>query len=959
MERANAYAVGCILAAVVLLVAGCGSGRSVVGGSYDDFTAYFNTFYNAQSTFEEGKRTVEGQSEPVDRSVYLSVFPVPDRGRSQQNFRKTIQKSADVLRSHPNSRWVDDALMLIGKSYFYLENFVGAQQKFQEVISLESTREDEARFWLARAQIASRDFEGAMQHLQQSLQRENLSDEWRPEMQLALGEVHVKQGRWKEAVTQLREGLESIGDRDLEARTLYLLGQVHETTGAYEEATAAFEEAHSRRPRYELGYAAEFSSIRVQGMHTDPERALERLARMESDDKHYEHRAELVYLRGRIHQAQGRLQRAASLYRGLLYRSNMPLQNVRPRIHFALAELYRDHYDDYVTAAAHFDTAATALGRSSVDAEVARTPEAITEAQELADVFGSYSEVRLRISRMDSLLHLGSLSTQAFREKVLEMRRQKARRMDAQQAAQDQREIAQSFRNRQTEQGQQTQAASQTAGTGAGFLFHQDPVRVQEGMEGFVQQWSNRPLVDNWRRLSAISAIADEEAEVPGGVTRQAPGLAQAQGRENLPVVDISDIPRDTLGRAQMLADRAYARYELGNILFLLMNEPASAAEWYRRVIEENGDLPVANRAYYALAEVRRAQGEEQEADRLYRRVLERNPEGELARRVRRQLEMQPAGGQAVDSVALAESAYEEAYGQWRAQQYRKALTSMVKVAGQYTSTPVAPKALLAAGSIYMEWARRDTLDLAGGVPLALSDSLLTRIGLSFRAPDTTMAAPDTTVLDSTARSAAADSTLRPVPTGGKLFADASLGHREVPLAQFYTTIARQYPSSPQAGQARDVLAALEERGLTEKEAASQDTSSASPQVRRQMQNEVQQGRAEPPQRQGVQSSRPAEDRSPRRVFSYRGRTGLVKEEGGFTWIVASHGSPEPARKMVERYRQMGYRSSVLVRQVDGQRRHQVAVGQFRTREAARRVESHLPPGASPSEVGIVAISPQ
>jgi cellulose synthase operon protein C len=135
----------------VVLLAGCRQG-SFLEQRFTDFTAYYNTFYNAERSFAEGEAALQRQrrDRPVDLDEYLAIFPIPEGAGRIADFENTIRKSADVLRNHPGSRWVDDALLLIGKSYFYQRNYVGAQQKFRETIEVGSPLEDEARFWLAR-----------------------------------------------------------------------------------------------------------------------------------------------------------------------------------------------------------------------------------------------------------------------------------------------------------------------------------------------------------------------------------------------------------------------------------------------------------------------------------------------------------------------------------------------------------------------------------------------------------------------------------------------------------------------------------------------------------------------------------------------------------------------------------------------------------------------------------------
>ncbi|RMF57303.1 MAG: hypothetical protein D6746_11295, partial [Bacteroidetes bacterium] len=146
------------------MLAGCGS-SSFLGRRVDNFTAYYNTFYNARKAYERGVKSLERDNVPVDRTRYLPVFSDPDRAPRSQDFADAIKKSADVLRDHPTSKWADDALLLIGKSYFYQQNYVGAEQKFREVIDLGSDLEDEARFWLARTLIASQAYDEAAAHL--------------------------------------------------------------------------------------------------------------------------------------------------------------------------------------------------------------------------------------------------------------------------------------------------------------------------------------------------------------------------------------------------------------------------------------------------------------------------------------------------------------------------------------------------------------------------------------------------------------------------------------------------------------------------------------------------------------------------------------------------------------------------------------------------------------------------
>ncbi|PSQ70851.1 MAG: hypothetical protein BRD38_04080 [Bacteroidetes bacterium QH_9_67_14] len=307
-----------LLLVLVAATAAAGCGRSsMVGRRVDDFSAYYNKFYNARQTFNEATQPLDELDQSVDLGVYLPVFVPPTQVQNEDAFSKTIDKSADLLRTHPGSKWVDDALLLIGKSYFYQENYVGGERKFREVVGRNGPLEGEARFWLGRALLAGGDLSAAEQHLAESLQADSLSERWMGHMRLLLGQVHVRQGMWTPAADLLERGVRGVRDGQTRARALFLRGQVLETMGRYADATRAYRSAAEERPRYELAYAAETSALRtaVRAGGRRQERAVfEQLRRLERDDKNRDKRPALALLRGQLYQAQGRPGRARRSY---------------------------------------------------------------------------------------------------------------------------------------------------------------------------------------------------------------------------------------------------------------------------------------------------------------------------------------------------------------------------------------------------------------------------------------------------------------------------------------------------------------------------------------------------------------------------------------------------------------------------------------------------------------------
>jgi len=105
--------------------------------------AYFNTFYNADFYYNEGLRALEAAGEQ------------PRDTRPQQAttaFNAAIEKSRKVIDNYPESRFVDDAFFILGRSHYYLEQYGLAERYFQQLLSeypwLKNS--DEVRVWLAK-----------------------------------------------------------------------------------------------------------------------------------------------------------------------------------------------------------------------------------------------------------------------------------------------------------------------------------------------------------------------------------------------------------------------------------------------------------------------------------------------------------------------------------------------------------------------------------------------------------------------------------------------------------------------------------------------------------------------------------------------------------------------------------------------------------------------------------------
>ncbi len=137
-----------------LALSGC-----VVG---DFLGAYFNTYYNASSLFSQAEEDIWGQPD-TRLSGHNLLLPLNISAAAKTKLTTVVEKCSKLLQDHPDSKFVDDALLMIGKAFFYQGDFTGAERKFKELLTTypKSGLVMEARVWMAYAQYKGNNLDNA------------------------------------------------------------------------------------------------------------------------------------------------------------------------------------------------------------------------------------------------------------------------------------------------------------------------------------------------------------------------------------------------------------------------------------------------------------------------------------------------------------------------------------------------------------------------------------------------------------------------------------------------------------------------------------------------------------------------------------------------------------------------------------------------------------------------------
>lgn len=613
---------------LVFLVAGCSSLKQ----GWNNFTAYYNTYYNAKKSYNAGLEKNRNQQPDINPLTPIRVHASPtDAGL--EDFQKAIEKGSAILRNHNDSKYVLPALFIIGKSYYYRSDFFAALEKFEELASLsEDAQRQEAIVWQGVTYLELSNYDQGIEVLEFELDGEQAwLPQWKAEAQIVLGELHAEQENWETAATYLERALSGILKEEKQAKTHFLLAQVLENMGELNRALFSYTQINNLRSDFDLEFNATRKQAEVSREIGNYDYAVSIYQRMRRDDKFLEYRSDLQYEIARTLQLKGDQSAAVQNYNSVLRnRIQPPSDYTLAKSYYGLGEIYRDEYKDLGLAAAYFDSSASQ-----------RVDETLLEddfnAQELASSYGQYVSIKQNISRRDSLLNLAEMDKEQLQAFLDELRQQELEKMeeelDEMRDQRDQMLVA--------DQSQETVQAATT--TEYGFLNIESPTRLADASLQFQAIWGDRPLADNWRRRADVSGSRfDQISEAEGGSSENGAGKLRATGIQ--PTIDTSEIPFSDEAKQEMYAEIESYNYRLGNLFFLSLNMPDSASVYYQKVADSGYNEDLAVKSLYSIAEVELLQERQVEAGKWYRELEERAPNSVYTKRLAERLEIQSPG---------------------------------------------------------------------------------------------------------------------------------------------------------------------------------------------------------------------------------------------------------------------------------------------------------------------------
>ncbi|EQB62647.1 MAG: hypothetical protein RBG1_1C00001G0226 [candidate division Zixibacteria bacterium RBG-1] len=297
--------------------------------------AYYNAFYLAQKNFEKAEENrKKSQSNPqLQATLYTDA----------------IRRASKILEFYPKSKWVDDALLLIGKAYYHQAEFTKSERKFQELIANfpKSDLIFEAYLFLGLCQVRLNnrlEAREAFNLILDSPKSKNL----RSEAILALAEMALDEKDYSSALSFYQQFLTAYKKNPKAGECQFKIAEVYENQKNYNEALKSYGQVKNYTSDGDLIYLANFKAGEISYSLKNYSQGLEIFALLLKEKRYFDREAQIKLKLAEGYNLSGQEEKAIQAYQEI--NTAYPKTEAAAQAFYQLGLIYQNQKEDLKTA---------------------------------------------------------------------------------------------------------------------------------------------------------------------------------------------------------------------------------------------------------------------------------------------------------------------------------------------------------------------------------------------------------------------------------------------------------------------------------------------------------------------------------------------------------------------------------------------------------------------------------
>lgn len=635
-------------------------------GVWTDFTTYFNTYYNARTLFDRTEAEIlKLKKDPFEfrEDIKLvqqpaAVVQPPRQGQPatqqvsftqlKQDLTKVIEKCSKILQFYKESSYVDDALFITGKAFYYQQEYASAQRKFLELASFsESEYKLENKLWLAKTYLQLRSFEEGLSIIEE-VKNESISEneeELLIEASITKISFFLFREEFKSAIDECNLIIGQIKNDETSALISFQLGKTYLKIGEEENALNSFESVLKYSPTFEIEFETwlEYAKLLKQLGRIDESETV--LLDLRDRGKFNNQMDRILIEVGKVFYQKEQNDKALEVFKEVdsTYK-NSPTSGIAG---FMLGEIYEKYYRDYDSSLKYYNKSASSFADREMKLEAGKRAKNLDRYFSLRSTLMDLDRQILYISRPEKFVQDSIDYEIAFKEYLTENQKR------SEQSAQPMQQIPQ--QNIESEipqpQVQQQTASTQRQDTGD---------------------------------ISLVNLIA--------------------RGKVQKPVR-----PKISIDSVNTLISDNY--YDMGSHFFSELEVPDSAYHYFSTFLELFPDKPKKVQTLFALGTYYETIEENESADSLFRIIYDKFPNSTLYKEAGKKLGLIKEEDKKVltSTSDPAESKYVEAENLYYDKKYRDAIKTFREIYLKYPTSSFSPKSIYFIGLIHEELKEYDS----------------------------------------------------------------------------------------------------------------------------------------------------------------------------------------------------------------------------------------------------------
>jgi hypothetical protein len=488
-----------VLLFILVISVSCSTRKNTgANRAYHNLTSRFNVNFNGKEALKGG----EEEYKNICNDNYISTLPIfvyppkedlspiyPSMDRVIEKASKSIYKHSMFFKGKEYVKPIDDAYLMMGKAYFYKQDYVQAQRIFNYIVTTHKNGNciEEAMIWNARCAMQQNYFTRAQEIISEAQYYVQPKKSKKLNVQYAMTaadyQLRAPDGDVETAINFITDVLNNKPDKATRARMNFILGQLYEEMERSKDAHEAFMKVIKKSPSYEMEFNARMHlSTNYDGTPSRKDEILKELNKMLKEEKNADFRDQIYYSISEIARVD---QDTATRINNLALSVSSYKDNDFQRTHSSLklAEIYFQQ-EQYPKAKAYYDTATLSLPKNYPNyASIMKKTKILTELVDNLQV----------VFVQDSLQRIAKMGEKErdrwVKEKVAEFKREKQRK---------EKEEADKMAALQNALGYANVNPNINNNNSGKWYFYNSTL-MSAGKTEFLRRWGSRKLEDNWR----------------------------------------------------------------------------------------------------------------------------------------------------------------------------------------------------------------------------------------------------------------------------------------------------------------------------------------------------------------------------------------------------------------------------------------------------------------------------